>query len=1061
MSSSDEPSVLVYQFIAAETSGDSTLEFSGRLATLMNQRSLSLLKFIQTLGPTLTSEDVSPRVISLSCFAETLAQVESSIVSKQDVGVLLQFLSQKLEDEKLTAHTLNALTSLVKAKNFIAHMNDNLQTLLQTLIKSYDPRKHLARVRYEAFLLLEAIMVRHAVSLTTTLLYSETFVNAFIHIATGEKDPRNLLVSFKLNALISEKIHFEDRNSNKTHDELLSDLFDVCFCYFPISFSTPENDPYKITAADLKVELRKTVASQSQFSQDVFPSLFEKLTSTNPTVRNDVLECLLLCSQNYAVEQLEQYWLPIWDALRYEILHNDILTFSPEANYIIPPGYETLDESDDNKTLILTLLVLNKLAHRLSGSESFPSIVATILEGLETNYKSLVGKTSKPAVLLLCALGYSSPSLFNEAVDKLFSFEVWGHYIRSDYTKEATSEPEEVDVLLTIAKQRDLIDNLGYVITAQRLLGQSCSLDKYKDHMLIFMGQLLQTSSSIEKSLKCKIVLQLTKLIMLESFLSREEVTLVLTWFSENLNALIESDHSNIESDVLLKRLTQSLTSIMSESKEEILQSYISSVISIVLSSLLDKVSNPAVLNVINQICLNYQFLEVLSIRYLNKLAYESPDDDLCISLIESLIFSFKQAQEARPFLATSWYTKFIPRFLDVVSIHHPENAVIMQISGRLVGLIIRFCDKSKHNQILADMIALFFRQMSLEGVSIQFNINEPSMKISLLKHIIANIDRGCQPAVDSVQNMISQVIEEIPNIGDDLLRMEYLQLLSLLVNKFTTSNDEKTQRTVEQLFIEGKSKDKTFEVCIWIVKGLLVKVDKKGLEFLNYLLSELVESDDLKYCQLISRSFAVLMSDLEIFSNTGKSKIISSVVNLNVKVLYKQQVFERTSPILIKQYLESEVDAKKQIYLSTLSILIQNVSAKVINPHLKEVLPLVLNGLYSNSSSILKASLQTLDIAILESSELIQNDLQGLITKLLTLGTKNIVFNKKRINTEDIRLLSLDCLLKIFKELDVAKTSSYHQGLIQSLAPGLDDKRRSVRKKTTDLCQVLHELGR
>lgn len=1059
MSSSEEPSVLVYQFIAAAASDGSTSEFSGRLALLMNKRSLTLLKFIQLLGPTLTSEDVSPRVISLSCFAETLAQVESAIISKQDVGILLQFLSLKLEDEKLTAHTLNALQSLVRAKNFIPHMNENLQTLLQTLIKTYDPRKHLAKVRYEAFLLLDSIMEKHADSITTTPLYSEIFVNAFIHIATGEKDPRNLLLSFKLNTLINEKVSFEDRASNKVHDELLSDLFDVCFCYFPISFSTPENDPYKITAADLKVELRKTVASQSQFSQDAFPSLFEKLTSTNPAVRNDVLECLLLCTQNYTVELLEQFWLPIWDALRFEILHNDILTFSSEANYIIPPGYETLDDSDDNKTLILTLLVLNTISQRLSDSESYPSIVSTILEGLETNYKSLVGKTSKPAVLLLCAMGSSSPSFFNEAVDKLFSFDVWGHYIRSDYAKETTDKNEEVDVSLTIAKQRDLIDNLGYVITAQGLLGQPSSLDKYKDHMLIFMGQLLQASSSIEKSLKCKIVLQLTKLVMLNGFLTREEVTLVLTWFSENLNSLIESDHSNIESDVLLKKITKSLTSIMSENSDEILQSYITSVISIVLPSLLEKVSNPAVLNVINQICLCYQFLEVLSIRYLNKLSYESSDEELCFSLIESLIFSFKQAQEARPFLATSWYTKFIPRFLSIVCKNYSLNAVIMQLSGRLIGLIIRFCDKSKHDQILTDMTGLFFAQKSLEGVHIEFSIHEPSLKVSLLKYVIANIDRGCVVAADSVQDMMSQVIQEIPMIEDELLRMEYLQLLALLVNKFTPSRDETTKQSLLKLFADGKKNEKSFEIAIWMSKGLLVKVDANGLEFLSYLLSELVESDDLKYCKLISRSFAVLMSDLEVFANDGKSKIISTVMNLNVKVLYKQQVFERTSPVFIEKYLESELDQKKQIYLSTLSILIQKVSAKVINPHIKEVLPLVLNGLYSHNSSILEASLQTLDIAIAESSELLKDDLPSLISKLVSLGTSNIVFNKKRINTEEIRLLSLDCLLKIFKELDTAK--AYHQGLIQSLAPGLDDKRRSVRKKTTDLCQALHELGR
>lgn len=1058
--SSEDPSTLVNQFIAAATSEGATTEFSKRLALLLSEKTLSLLKFIQVIGPSLTSEDVSLRVIAIQCFSETLAETDSVIISKQDVGVLLQFISAKLEDEKLTLHTLNALASLVKAKNFIPHVNDNLITLLNTLENAYDPRKHLAKVRYAAFLLLEAILECHNDTIAASTEFSEAYTKTFIHIATGEKDPRNLLSSFKLNRLINELISFEDRATNKTHDTLLSDLFDVCFCYFPISFTTPENDPYKITAADLKVELRNTIASQPQYGQDAFPSLFEKLTSTNPTVRNDVLQCLLLCARNYSVDILEQFWLSIWDALKFEILHNDILTFKPEADYIIPPEYETLDESDDNKTLILTLLVLNTLALRLVDCDSFSTIMSNILEGLESNYKSLVGKTSKPAVLMLCTMAYSSLVFFNAVVDKLFSFDVWGHFIRSDYQK--VDEDEEVDVVLTVAKQRDLIDNLGYVLTAQKLLGESSSLDNYKDHMLIFMGQLLQSSSNIEKSLKCKIVLQLTKLVILEQFLSPEEVTLVLTWFSENLNSLIESANVNSEGDVLIKEITKALTRIMSEGAEESQHAYITSVVSIILPPLLERVSNPAVLNIINRICLNYQFLEVLSIRYLNKFTYDSCDEELCLNLIESLLSSFKQAQQARPFLATSWYSKFFPRFLTVMAKNFPNNALILELSGRLLGLIVRYSDKLKQDQILNEMLDLFCRGVSLQGFQVDFVFSEPSAKISLFKHVVVNVDRSCTIPEETVQQLTTEIIRVIPTIEDEFVKLEYLQLLSLLINKFTKANDGQVNDLLKKLFVEGKSNKDSFETSIWIAKGLLVRVDPNGLTFLESLLSELTESEDTRFCRLISRSYAVLMSDLEIFTNETKSaKIISGVVNLNVRILYKQQIFEKTAPLLIENYLQSKKDEKKEIFLSTLSILIQNVSSKVINPHLKAVLPLVLSGLYSHNSCILEASLLTLETAITESPELVQDDLHGLIKKLVDLGTKKMVVNKKSINSEKIRLLSLDCLLKILQGFDHAKISSLQFSLTQLLAPGLDDKRRSVRKKTTDVCQALYEMGR
>ncbi|KAM9887286.1 hypothetical protein OXX79_013761, partial [Metschnikowia pulcherrima] len=202
----------------------------------------------------------------------TLAALgDAPALSVQDVSVLVQFLLAKLDDEKLTLHVLSALSSLVGFKNFKANVNGNLLQVLQKVAELYEPRKHLAKVRYEAFHLLDATIKSHLDDLVTVPANAELFV-------------------LTLNRAINEKMPLENRSANKKHDQLLTELFDVAFCYFPISFTPPANDPYKITSQDLKSELRATIASQSQFAQDAFPSLFEKLTSTNPAVRNDVLQ---------------------------------------------------------------------------------------------------------------------------------------------------------------------------------------------------------------------------------------------------------------------------------------------------------------------------------------------------------------------------------------------------------------------------------------------------------------------------------------------------------------------------------------------------------------------------------------------------------------------------------------------------------------------------------------------------------------------------------------------------------------------------------------------------
>lgn len=63
----------------------------------------------------------------------------------------------------------------------------------------------------------------------------------------GEKDPRNLMSAFKITRSIIDQFDIT------AHVE---DLFEITFCYFPITFKPPPDDPYGITAEDLKISLR-------------------------------------------------------------------------------------------------------------------------------------------------------------------------------------------------------------------------------------------------------------------------------------------------------------------------------------------------------------------------------------------------------------------------------------------------------------------------------------------------------------------------------------------------------------------------------------------------------------------------------------------------------------------------------------------------------------------------------------------------------------------------------------------------------------------------------------
>jgi DNA repair/transcription protein MET18/MMS19 len=56
-------------------------------------------------------------------------------------------------------------------------------------------------------------------------------------------------------------------------------MFDITFCYFPIMFKPPPNDPYGITADDLKLALRGCMSASPHFAKAAIPLFLEKFST--------------------------------------------------------------------------------------------------------------------------------------------------------------------------------------------------------------------------------------------------------------------------------------------------------------------------------------------------------------------------------------------------------------------------------------------------------------------------------------------------------------------------------------------------------------------------------------------------------------------------------------------------------------------------------------------------------------------------------------------------------------------------------------------------------------
>lgn len=1064
---------LINQFIATVDSGDSASDtYARELASLIGSQQLSLLQFIQNLGPSLTSDSDLVRAKGLSCLSSTLDLLQGTALSKQDINVLVDFLLNKLDDKPCLKNVLAAINHLIQFKNFLA--SNNLEKILNKVLAEYDPKKNLAKVRYESFQILKNLLES-----PTTLPYitangdqQNLFVQVFLFLASGEKDPRNLLSSFTLNSLINHEFTFDD--TNELHNNHINELFDVCFCYFPISFSPPANDPYKITAGDLKLKLRTTIASQSLFAKDSFANLIEKLTSTNPAVRNDVLQTLLLCVESYTTATIEEYWLTVWNALKFEILHNDVSIFKPNSNEIIPKL--EFDDNDDNKSLVLTLEIIQKLSQRLQDTQ-LDIFLETVTKELTDNLKSIKDK-SKLATLILAVLAADSIQSFNYIVEFIFSFDIWGKFINVDQRPQLDEDDKNEDFVLNVAKQRDLVDNFGFVFSSYHTLLEKLNeksttqyvdhfssnneFTKYKDHLLIFLGQLLMTSSNMEKTLKCKIIQQVIKLINLPQYLNENDVELILGYFNDILNESMKTTDNWVK-DVVVAEITHGLVSIMDSSEPQI----ISLILPNLLNYLDEQTDNTAqfekVLDLVGNLCVNSQILEVLSIRLLNKLSYINSQDldkqtlyEIIVGLFITLI---NKIQQSKQFLMNSWLKNFIPQFLKNLSNLKAPSQLVVELSGDLIGLIVKFIDASKHQEIIQLFIGTFCGR-SNELVVFDGNIIEsPHSYVSIVTKALASIDKSTE--IQNVDDLIAKTILLIYTLeGEDYLKVQYLQFLALLNNKFSLNTSYK-EFDIDFDQPLSSSTILSFEIMIWLVKSLIIRMDKLGIAQLNKLITWLRASESLQLKELISKSLTILFIDLKIFTNQTPSinakKLISKVSYLNVKLLYKQQVFEIILPQLIESYNESQGNKSGEIYLNSLSLVIEHLPKNVLVSHLELILPLVLNGLTITNSNIIKASLSTLAIIIDENPSIVAPYVSKLIPNLLQLSTKKVVVNKTLVNTEDIRALGLLNLLQIFIKFD--DTIQYKESTLRLLKPALDDKKRRVRKICCDLRQALYEL--
>ncbi|KAJ9107913.1 hypothetical protein QFC19_002656 [Naganishia cerealis] len=440
-------------------SSSDDLKAPAELVHAVEEGQVGLLEVVRALGEYITSTEDDVRRKGVALLADVVSNTSKDRINRQATQVLAGFFTDKLDDHESVPFALQALVALAKLPTFGS--GESVKAY-RSVVENVKMRSHVQSTRYWVFSLIDTLMAHHRDALKKM---GDDFVVSYVKIAEGEKDPRNLMLAFSIMRVVL--IEFDPY----LH---LEDLFDIVFCYFPITFRPPPDDPYGITSDDLKMALRKCMASTPRFAPLAMPVFLEKLAPSLGASKRDVLQSLTACIPVYGQQAIQGYASDLWDNLKTEIF------YSPDAQI----------ESDALETFRAMILALYP-EDKENSIDTAQEIIKECQELLKEPEKS----KAKPATKILCGL------------------------------ISASQIPHRGPILSVIA---DLIKTLSETYTAQdstRSHDKEKCLENYRDELLSLLSSGME---SVSPAQKMPGLWGAVHLCQVPNFLSAEEVSFLV-----------------------------------------------------------------------------------------------------------------------------------------------------------------------------------------------------------------------------------------------------------------------------------------------------------------------------------------------------------------------------------------------------------------------------------------------------------------------------------------------------------------------------------------------------
>ncbi|KAL3986387.1 Dos2-interacting transcription regulator of RNA-Pol-II family protein [Acanthocheilonema viteae] len=252
-------------------------------------KSSTLLAFIESFRSEIKCEDRIRREHGLKRICLVVSKLPQNYPWElSQVELLLNFCLMNYDNfDAVNCFILTVLKKLLMSN---LHMTSNyIQRLFDTLFGKRQVQIYAQKERFLFYQILDILLYKYFKELST----NAQFVSYFISSISGERDPRCLILIFRLFCTVCKYFSSGDfpRNLFDIHS---SDLFDVVACYYPIEFNYNSKERPEITKELLSSGCESCLLIDEEFAPFVFELIIEKLLDSEYSINTKLEVCSFL-----------------------------------------------------------------------------------------------------------------------------------------------------------------------------------------------------------------------------------------------------------------------------------------------------------------------------------------------------------------------------------------------------------------------------------------------------------------------------------------------------------------------------------------------------------------------------------------------------------------------------------------------------------------------------------------------------------------------------------------------------------------------------------------------